>query len=245
MNLSKERIEIARPEEPSYGGGRQVGCVDSRWRTTLSLRRPWLLTALLALGLGVLQFPWGWLGWVEPGWAAPQPRSLLDRPLERGAIFLVGTASVGGTKDYDSFQHGYGLTLLFRPLAAADFLGPLYDWNTALVLQAEYRPVASKRRLLAGDLILRRYWRDMRRQARGASFFVGFGAGGAEITFPTSGGASGSDTWYSLIAELGYEHSPRDNWVFVVKGQWRNYQNNNRDYSGWSAHLGIGVPIPW
>jgi hypothetical protein len=162
-----------------------------------------------------------------------------------GPIFVLGTASLGGTLDYDALQAGYGVSLIFRPLAAADLLGPLYDWNMAVALQADFRPVADERRILAADFILRRYICDMRRQARGASGFVGLGVGAAEITYPGSAGGTKYETGFSYLLELGYEANPRDNLVFQIKGQWRLYSHNDHDYSGWSAQFGLGIPIPW
>jgi hypothetical protein len=187
-------------------------------------------------------------GWVDgPGTAqaASRPRSTIGRPLGAGPIFLVGTLSVGGTKKYDLFRQGCGASFIFRPLAAADFLGMLYDWNAAMVLQAEYRSVARDRRLLSGDFLLRFYVDDMRLHAQGASPFVGLGIGGTEITFPNESGASGSETWFSMLMEAGYEASPSAGWVITAKAQWRRYRHNDHDYSGWSAQLGVGIPVPW
>jgi hypothetical protein len=176
--------------------------------------------------------------------AGSLPRSGIGRPLGQGPIFLLGTLSVGGTVDYDSFRQGYGATLIFRPLAAADFLGMLYDWNTALVLQGEYRSVDPDRRLLAADFLLRFYAEDMRREARGASPFAGLGIGGTEISYPDAG-VQRSETWFSLLMEAGYEVSPAEDWVLCLKAQWRRYRHDDLDYSGWSTQLGVGIPVPW
>jgi hypothetical protein len=176
--------------------------------------------------------------------AGSLPRSGIGRPLGQGPVFLLGTLSVGGTVDYDSFRQGYGATLIFRPLAAADFLGMLYDWNTAMVLQGEYRSVDPDRRLLAADFLLRFYAEDMRGEARGASPFAGLGIGGTEISYPEAG-VQRNETWFSLLMEAGYEVSPAENWVLVLKAQWRRYRHDGLDYSGWSAQFGVGIPVPW
>lgn len=170
--------------------------------------------------------------------------STLDRPDGRGPIFLMGSFSVGGTKNYDDMAPGFGLTILFRPQAAANFLNFLYRWNSAMVLQADYRRVASDRRLLAADFIVRRYLADMKEDVLGTSYFVGFGLGGAEVTFPV-GDSSSSEIWYSYLIEVGSEKSPSENVVFVLKAQWRQYDHQGRDYSGWSVHFGFGIPLPW
>ncbi len=198
----------------------------------------WTLAGSLSAGPG-------WLDGPRPARASSRPRSAIGRPLGPGPIFLAGTISVGGTKKYDLFRQGYGATLIFRPLAAADFLGMLYDWNAAMVLQAEYRSVDEERRLLSGDFVLRFYADDMRLHAQGASPFVGLGIGGTEITFPNESGASNSETWFSMLMEAGYEISPGPGWVIAAKGQWRRYRHNGHDFSGWTAQLGVGIPVPW
>jgi hypothetical protein len=140
---------------------------------------------------------------------------------------------------------GIGGEFIFRPASAADFWGFLYDWNTAMVWQADYRPIAEDRRLLAGDFILRRYLANMRDEARGRSLFIGLGIGVAEITFPASEGSPTHDTWWSWVVESGIEMSPSDKWVALCKVQWRHYSHNNWNYSGYSVSVGLGIPVPW
>jgi len=183
---------------------------------------------------------------VNPVQAAEQSDfpSALDRPDGRGPIFLLGSISVGGTKNYEAMAPGFGVTILFRPQAAANFLNFLYRWNSAMVLQADYRRVASDRRLLAADFIIRRYLADMKEDVVGTSYFVGLGLGGAEVTFPV-GNSSSSEIWYSYLVEIGSEKSPSEGLVFLLKGQWRQYNHAGRDYSGWSIHFGVGITLPW
>ncbi|MFH1841720.1 MAG: hypothetical protein ABIF77_00800 [bacterium] len=176
---------------------------------------------------------------------AAEPHATLDRPPGRGPIFLLGTMSVGGGASYDGLTRGYGVTILFRPAAAADFWGFLYDWNTAMVWQGSYRSVAEKSHLLAADLLFRRYRTSLRQRSRGNSWFGGLGIGGTEVTFPRANGSRSSDTWFTLVAELGYEYSPRENLLTVLKGQWRRHRHAQLDYSGWSLHFGLGIPLPW
>jgi hypothetical protein len=204
-------------------------------------RATWLATRFapcllgLALGLGLA---------TAPALGASGPRSGIGRPFERGPIFLLGTASAGGTLEHSMLAPGYGASLLFRPLPASDLLGFLYDWNTGIVMQVDYRRVGSERHLLAADFILRRYVRNMRRDAWAASPFAGIGAGAAKITFP-SGGMSDDLTWWTWVVEGGYELSPAEGKVVVLKAQWRLFRHGGEDYSGWEVQLGAGLPVPW
>jgi len=203
------------------------------------------VAAIIAVSPGL-----SWLdllpGCSETGLAmAAEPRTTLDRPPGRGPIFLLGTVSAGGGASYDGLTRGYGGTILFRPAAAADFWGFLYDWNTAMVWQGGYRSVATNSHLLAADLIFRRYRSSMRQRVRISSWFAGLGIGGTEITFPRANGSSSSDTWFSLVAELGYEYSLRENLLAVLKGQWRRFNHEQLNYSGWSLQFGLGIPLPW
>lgn len=176
--------------------------------------------------------------------AAPTPRSSINRPDKPGAVFLCGSASLGGTRDYHAFRSGWGVGLIFRPHAAAELFGPLYDWNSALVLEVAYRSISPDRDLRTGTLTLRHYVRDMRPQAMGESPFLGVGIGLTDITFP-SDGAAGHAEWHTPLFETGYEVSPSPGSVFFVKGQWLVYRHAGFDYTGWSVHLGAGIPISW
>jgi hypothetical protein len=104
--------------------------------------------------------------------------------------------------------------------------------------------VTRDRRLLGADFILRRYLTDLRQRGAGSALFLGLGAGAAEISFPTAAG-SGNDTWYTYVVEAGYEYSPDASLALVGKGQWRHFAHAGRDYSGWSLHFGVGIPLPW
>jgi len=188
---------------------------------------------------------------VTPARAAPWPSSEVTRPIEPGPVFVVGSVSLGGTLRYDFFQPGCGASLIFRPNAAADFYRPLYDWNTALVLEGQVRHVSVDRRNFTVAVLLRRYVRDLRGQGAGESPFVAAGVGGGEVTFPVSGGdqasgaAGGKQTAFTYLVEAGYELSPTASCVFVIKAQWQVWRHGGRDYSGWALHLGAGIPVPW
>jgi hypothetical protein len=176
--------------------------------------------------------------------AAPTPRRSVTRPAKPGSVYLYGSASLGGTRDYHAFRSGWAVGLIFRPHAAAELFGPLHDWNSALVLEAAYRSISPDRDLRTGTLTLRHYARDMRASAQGESPFVGVGIGLTDVTFPLDG-AGGHAEWHTPLFELGYEASPTPGSVFFIKGQWLIYRHAGLDYTGWSAHLGAGIPVSW
>jgi hypothetical protein len=115
----------------------------------------------------------------------------------------------------------------------------------ALIVQGDYRSIASDRNLLAADGILRKYFNDMGGPGEGASFFFGLGLGAAKVKFPSGSGETSHQKWWTYVAEVGYEYSPKNNLVFILKGQWRHYAHDNLDYSGWTLQLGVGLPVPW
>ena len=207
-------------------------------------RRPPRALALLLLAAALA--PTG------PAGAAPEPLSSLSRPDRPSPVFVMGAATFGGALEHDWLREGAAVSLLFRPDAAAEFFGPLHAWNTGLVLQAEWRTVAADRRLFGLAALLRRYARDFRSSRAGASPFVGVGFGGAEAKYPaaaaadtTGGVATGRRRWWLVLAEAGWESSPDGAMLFQAKAQWHVWKKGDLDYSGWSFHLGVGVPIPW
>lgn len=180
-----------------------------------------------------------------PAAATPEPRSALRRPDTPGAVFVAGHLSVGGTLDHDFLRAGGGASLIFRPNAAADLFSPLYDWNTALVLQGDWRSISRDRRLFGLAMLLRRYVRDRRVAVVGASPFLGVGLGGAEGTFPSADPAAAAVRSWLWLAEAGWESSPNATSLFFARIQWHLWRRGALDYSGWSLQFGAGVPIPW
>ncbi len=177
--------------------------------------------------------------------ASPEPRSALRRPDTPGAVFVAGHLSVGGTLDQDFLRPGGGASLIFRPNAAADLFSPLYDWNTALVLQGDWRSISRDRRLFGIAMLLRRYVRDRRLEVAGSSPFFGIGLGGAEGTIPSADPAAAGVRSWIWLGEVGWESSPDASSLFFSRFQWHIWQRGDLDYSGWSLQLGAGVPIPW
>jgi aromatic ring-opening dioxygenase catalytic subunit (LigB family) len=86
----------------------------------------------------------------------------------------------------------------------------------------------------------------MRPTGAGPSLFAGAGSGLALASFP--GGAAtprAENRYLSFLAEVGYEFNPAPDIVLVAKAHWRNYIWQGLDYSGWSVHFQVGIPIPW
>jgi len=89
------------------------------------------------------------------------PRGVLNQPFD-SPIFLGAYGQLGGGLDHDQGQLGYGAFFMFRPGSASNFFRFLHDWNSSLVLQADYQKVSADSRILSGDLIIRHYLKDMR-----------------------------------------------------------------------------------
>jgi len=205
--------------------GRPLVAKEHRWPVTI------LVSVLLLAGAAV-------------GVAHATEWEHIERDLGREPIYLTGSLSLGGSVVHDFMSPGFGVAFVMRPAAADRFLRQLYNWNVGLALQAEYRGIASGRRLLAGEMVLRRYAQDMRSHAALQSTYLGFGFGASEVTFPIED-ASASEIWFCLVFEAGHEWTPRPDLLMQVKAQYRFFRHHDLDYSGWSFHGGIGVPIPW
>jgi len=172
------------------------------------------------------------------------PASHIDRPPERGPVFVAAFGSVGGTIEHDPLCWGGGVNFIFRPLAAADFVNFLYRWNTAMVLQAEYRSVGVDRDLLSADFILRRYEDDMRPARGGGSSFWGLGVGATQAT-NTSGSTSTAPRGFSGLLEVGHEWNNEHGVLLFANFQFRFFNHGGLDYTGWSVHCGAGMPVSW
>lgn len=172
-----------------------------------------------------------------------RPRGTLDQPID-SPIFLGLYGQVGGGFHFDMGQPGGGAFILFRPGAASGFLDFLHAWNAGLVLQADYQKLATDRHIFSGDLIIRRYVRDMGGEGNGVSPFVGFGVGASKVFLPTPEGQV-TDSYWSLLVEFGQEWAYRQNNVIFVKGQLRRYSFGGNDYSTWSVQAAAGIPLPW
>ena len=173
----------------------------------------------------------------------PAGAGAIDRPAEPGAVYVVGLASAGRTAQGDVMRVGWGGALIFRPHAASDLFSRLYDWNTALFVQGDHRPIGDHRALTCWDVGFRRYVADMRGDGSCASPFLGLGLGVARATRPSPDGES-SNRGVAYLAEIGYEWSPRAGLVLLAKAQWRLYDRGGLDYSNGAVHVGVGVPFP-
>nr|MEE4269094.1 hypothetical protein [Candidatus Krumholzibacteria bacterium] len=170
------------------------------------------------------------------------PRGVLNQPLD-DPIFLVGFLGLGGGVDYDQGQLGYGGAILFRPGRASRFLTALYDWRTAMLLQADYQKVSGENRIFSGDLILRRYLHSLDELQAGASPFVGAGLGASEVELPVGASERFQKGW-SFLLEIGQEWTIQRKSLAFVKAQYRHYKNEGFNFSNWSLQAGLGFALP-
>jgi len=194
--------------------------------------------------------------------AAAALHHALERPDRPAPPVITFGPTVGGSPDWSPFRYGVSGSILFRPDAAASIFNPLFYWNTGLVLHGEYRDIAPDRNILTFDVVLRRYLVDPSRRGRGAGRFAGAGGGVALAGYPYTvaadedeGGETetttppdvqrAEDSYYSFLAELGYERDLAGGLVVVWKAQWRSYIWSARDFSNWTVHVQFGVPLPW
>jgi hypothetical protein len=201
------------------------------------------LAGLFLISLTLAQPVLAWNPDLEASPRLAPPRATLGQPFA-APVFLGAYGQLGGGFDHDQGQPGGGAIILFRPGSAVYFLDFLYDWNCSLVLQADYQKVSADSRILSGDLILRRHWRDMRSQETRVSPFLGAGIGGSEVTLPPGTGSS-ADQYWSLVVEFGQEWIHRQDYLVFVKGQLRHYSYGGQDFSTWSFQVGAGIPLPW
>jgi len=191
--------------------------------------------------------------------------SALDRPDRPDPVYICAGPTLGGSPDWDSGTVGFNASILFRPSRAAEFSPALFHWNTGLVLDGEWRRLAVRRDALTADLILRRYLSDPRTTTGTSVLFAGVGGGLALVSFPVAVNAGntvaeeggepaastestwtrGEQRWWSVVMEFGYEIQPADSVVVTAKARWRNFVKRPYDYSSWTVHVLVGVPIPW
>ncbi|MBD3222767.1 hypothetical protein GF314_16170 [bacterium] len=176
--------------------------------------------------------------------------SHVQRPHGQGIAYLVVTGGGGQLADGDQPRPGYTISAVLRPHRAADFYHLLYAWNTALVLQVD-KQGGGPARILSGDLILRHYLSDMRANDGGRAFFFGLGAGLSHADWRTpAASAQGSPTVGSadaptFLAEFGLEWNLDPALVLMGKGQYRLYDRDGHDLSGWTLQAGAGLPLPF
>jgi hypothetical protein len=177
--------------------------------------------------------------------SAYDPRSRIQRPPVKGPTYITASAGSGQLADGDQPRPGYSFSVIFRPHRAADFFNPLYAWNTGLVLQVD-KQGGGPAEIISGDAILRHYLSDMRPVDGGKSFFVGLGAGISHAAWSRQPDApDGSSDNFSFLAEGGLEWNFDPALVLIGKGQYRLYDRGGHNHSGWSIHLGLGLPFPF
>lgn len=171
------------------------------------------------------------------------PASRLGRP-EGEPPFVCAHLALGGAFEHGNGYGGYGVSVVFRPAAAADFLDFLYDWNTGLVLQAEHLGLGDGGRVLSADLLLRRYLAERGLGRTSILPFLGAGPG-ASSAWPGSGGDAPGLKYWSLVLEGGQEWRYARGHLLVVKGQVRILRQGGVDWTTWSVQAGLGLPFPW
>lgn len=177
------------------------------------------------------------------------PASRIQRPPGQGPTYVVVTGSGGLLADGDQIRPGYSMTVILRPHRAADFNHALYAWNTALVLQID-KQGGGPARLLSGDFVLRHYFADMRPVSGGRAGFLGFGVGLSHASWQTARSSpsrveTGSADAFTFLVEAGAEWNLDPALVLVGRGQYRLYNRGGHDLSGWSVHVGAGLPFPF
>lgn len=171
------------------------------------------------------------------------PASRLGRP-EGEPPFVCAHLALGGALEHGNGDAGYGVSVVFHPATAADFLDFLYDWNTGLVLQADRLGLGDGGRVLSADLLLRRYLAE--RGAGGTSILPFLGAGpGASSAWPGADGDAPGLKYWSLVLEVGQERRYARGHLLVVKGQVRILRQEGIDWTTWSVQAGLGLPFPW
>lgn len=204
-------------------------------------RRRWLRPGLAAL----IVLVWLLAGHGRTETERYDPHSRIQRPFGQGAAYFTAAAALGQLREAEGVQSGYCLAAVLRPHRAADFYDALYAWNTALVLQVDKQGDQTAS-ILSGDLVLRRYLGDMRPAGAGRAVFLGLGAGISHVAWAArDGAAGGSADAFAFLAEAGLEWNLNPALVLLGKGQYRLYDRGGHDHSGWSVHVGAGVPLPF
>lgn len=220
---------MTRPDGAALAPGK-AGSVDTRH---------WLRPGLA----GLLLLMWLLIGHGRAETARQDPHSRIQRPHGHGVTLVTAAAALGQLNDGDGMSPGYSFSVVFRPHRAADFQPAFYAWNTALVLQVD-RQGDDAASILSADIVARRYLGDMRPMNARRAVFVGLGGG---ISHVKHGGREaapgGSAENFSFLTEVGLEWNLVSSLVLVGKGQYRLYDRDGRDHSGWSMHLGAGLPF--
>ncbi len=134
---------------------------------------------------------------------------------------------------------GYSLGVLLRPLRAAELVDSCYAWNTGLLLQVDVQGGGGGQKIVSGDLVLRRYLRDMRTDPGGHSAFLGLGVRPEPALARPGAGGDG----FSLLAEIGLEHEIKWSLVVSLGAQYRLYRISGRDDTVWSLEAGVALPV--
>jgi hypothetical protein len=171
-------------------------------------------------------------------WAATAAaaESHLDRPLQPGPAYVFVAGAFGGVAGGVGVGHSLGI--LLRPLRASDLIPACYAWNSGLLLQVDALGGGEGRKIVSGDLVLRRYQRNLRRDPGGHSAYLGFGCGLSRL-----GASVGGGNGFSLLTEVGLEHEIKWRLVVSLGAQYRLYRIAGRDDAAWSLEAGVALPV--
>jgi hypothetical protein len=148
------------------------------------------------------------------------------------------SGAFGGLPGAGGTGLGHGLGFLLRPLRASDLINSCYAWNTGLLLQVDVQGGGDGRKIVSGDLVLRRYLRDMRTEPGGHSAYLGLGVGLSRLNAPDVGGSG-----FSLLTEVGLEHEIKWSLVVSLGAQYRLYRISGHDDPAWSLEAGVALPV--
>jgi len=182
---------------------------------------------------------------------AGDPPSALARPDRPQPPMVCVGPTLGWAPAANPARWGVAGAVVVPPDAAAAFLRSLHAWNTALVLGGEWRRLDADRTIASFDVGFRRYLGD--RDRRRTLLFVGAAAGVASADYAvavaaddTTGAApaKASERLGTFLVETGYELRPSPGLLLSAKIRWRNALLRPEDFSNWSLHVDVGVPLP-
>jgi hypothetical protein len=164
--------------------------------------------------------------------------SHIGRPLHPGPAYVWVSGAFGGLPGAGGTGMGHGLGILLRPLRASDLINSCYAWNTGLLLQVDVQGGGDGRKIVSGDVVLRRYLRNMRIEPGGHSAYLGLGFGLSRLSAPAVGGSG-----FSILTEVGLEHEIKWSLVVSLGAQYRLYRISGHDDPAWSFEAGVALPV--
>lgn len=161
-------------------------------------------------------------------------------------VFIAFGPTIGGAPAWAPLRVGFSGAFIFRPAAATQLMRRMYAWNTGIILHGEYRSIDAGRDMFSATFVFRKYINNMRSGRTRVTPFAGAGGGMALASYTTGSPPTRAENrYFSFLAEAGYEFTLSPNVILITKAQWRNYIWKALDYSNWTLHVQVGIPIPW